>query len=226
MVPATRFLMKMDSHTRGLGPRNLLQGLVAGTSPLVCADLKKFCSLDPAPTTLVVSYLEVLLPVITRMINCSLTCSHFPGVWKEAIVVPLLKKFGLLSDFTNLRPVSNLQFVSKLTERTVCDQTHAHLVKHELYPILQSAYRKGHSTETALLKVQNDILMSMDRQRVSLLILLDLSAAFDTVNHCVLLDRLRTSFGIRGLALQWFESIYQTEHSGFLLIRLYLMRLV
>ena len=134
------------------------------------------------------------------------TNTLFPDCWKEALVSPLLKKSGVLSEFTNLRPVSNLQYVSKLTERVVFDQTHAHLTSHGLYPPFQSAYRKCHSTETALLKVQNDILMNLDSQCVTLLVLLDLSAAFDTVDHGVLLNRLNTSFGVRGSALQWFTS--------------------
>ena len=78
--------------------------------------------------------------------------------------------------------------------------------KHDLYPSLQSAYRKNHSTETALLKVTNDILMEMNSQHAVLLVLLDLSAAFDTVDHCFLLRRLQTSFGISGTPLDWFKS--------------------
>ena len=84
----------------------------------------------------------------------------------------------MLSDFTNLRPVSNLQYVSKLMECAVFDQTHEHLTSHGLYPPFQSAYHERHSTETTLLKVQNDILMDLEPQRITLLILLDLSAAF------------------------------------------------
>ena len=70
--------------------------------------------------------------------------------------------------------------MSKLVERAVFDQVHAHLSEHDLYPLLQTAYRRGHSTETALLKIYNDMLMAMNRQDVVLLVLLDLSAAFDT----------------------------------------------
>ena len=101
--------------------------------------------------------------------------------WKEAIVTPILKNPSLTSEFSNLRPISNLQFISKLTERAVFDQLQTHMLDHALYPLLQSAYRKSHSTETALIKVQNDILMNMDHQQVTLLVLLDLSAAFDTI---------------------------------------------
>ena len=124
---------------------------------------------------------------------------------KKPLLILSTKKAGI-NDFTNLRPVSNLQYVSKLVERAVFDQVHAHLSEHDLYPLLQTAYRRGHSTETALLKIYNDILMAMNRQDVVLLVLLDLSAAFDTVEHSVLLSRLSTSFGIRGTALEWFAS--------------------
>ena len=91
-------------------------------------------------------------------------------------------------------------------ERAVYNQTKEYLVRSELYPTLPSAYGAGHSTETALLKVHNDILLNMDHQRVTLLVLLDLSSAYDTVNHEVLLRRLEVTFGIADPALQWFRS--------------------
>ena len=94
---------------------------------------------------------------------------------------------------------------------------HKYNSNHSLYPLLQSAYPLGHSTETALLKVHNDLLMNMDAQRVTLLVLLDLSAAFDTVDYEVLLHRLRSSFGIRGTALRWFTSYLSSrwQHVSF-----------
>ena len=79
--------------------------------------------MDPMPTSLVVGCLDVLLPVITRIVNSSLSSGYFPAEWKEALVSPLLKKAGLDPVFKNLRPVSNPQFLSKLTERAVFDQT-------------------------------------------------------------------------------------------------------
>ena len=167
---------------------------------------KKSCPLDPPPKTLVVSCLAVLLPVITGMINSSLTTGNFPDDWKKAVVSPLLKSPGLFADFSNLRPIGNLQYVSKLTKRAVFKQTHPHMEKHGLYPLLQSAYRKYHSSQTALLKAHNDILMNVVSRHMTLLVLLDLSAAFDTVDHDVLLNRLSTSFGVRGSALHWFAS--------------------
>jgi len=138
------------------------------------------------------------------MINLSLESGVFPENWKQADVRPRLKKSGLEVAFKNLRPISNLSFTSKLTERVVFNQMHNHMKFHNLYPEAQSAYREFHSTETALLRVKNDILMNMNKKHVTLLVLLDLSAAFDTVDHSILLDRLHSSFGILGPVLSWF----------------------
>ena len=173
---------------------------------LIASSKSTSCCLDPIPTHLLKSCSGPLIPVITKIINNSLELGIFPECWKEAIVIPLLKKLGLDSIFKNLRPVSNLAYVSKLIERAVFNQTYDHLVRSGLYPLLQSAYRKYHSTETALVKVANDILLNMNSQRVTLLVLLDLSAAFDTVDHSILLQRLMADFGIRGKALGWFSS--------------------
>ena len=111
--------------------------------------------------------------MITAMVNLSLKEGYFSSKWKDALVKPLLKKAGLSMDYKNLRPVSNLQFVSKETERTVFNQLHKNFEDNDLYPVVQSAYRKQHSTETALLRVVNDILHNMNGQHVTLLVLLD-----------------------------------------------------
>ena len=158
------------------------------------------------PTSLVIDCIDALLPIITKMINLSLETGLFADDWKCALVLPLLKKPGLDLLYKNYRPVSNLQYVSKLTEKVVFDQINTHMMTHSLYPEFQSAYRKNHSTETALVRVTNDILMKMNTQEVTLLVMLDLSAAFDTVNHNILLTRLNEELGICGLALEWFKS--------------------
>ena len=106
---------------------------------LIGKSSKKTCSLDPMPTPLVVECLDPLLPVITRMINLSLQCRTFPDDWKLADVKPRLKKTGAEALFTNLRPISNLSFASKLTERAVFAQIHDHLITNKLYPKAQSA---------------------------------------------------------------------------------------
>ena len=135
---------------------------------------KKSCALNPIRTPLLVKCIDVVLLVITKMVNISLESDHFPSAWKKALVRSILKKHGLDTVFKNYWPVSNLSFISKVTERGVFLQIDNHMKKHDLYPSLQSAYRKNHSTETALLKVTNDILMEMNSQHAVLLVLLDL----------------------------------------------------
>ena len=130
----------------------------------------------------------------------------FPLFWKLALVKPLLKKDGLDPIFKNYRPVSNLAYASKLVETVVAKQLQHYLFSNDLFAISQSTYRPNHSTETALLKVTNDILLNMNDQRVTLLLLLDLSAAFDTVDHDTLLHRLQFPFGVIGKVLSWFSS--------------------
>ena len=119
---------------------------------------------------------------------------------------PLRKDVDHGNAFTNLRLISNLSYISKLTEKAVFQQLNKHLSLHKLYRKLQSAYRKYHSTETALPEVTNDILVNMNSQRASLLVLLDLSAAFDTIDHFILLNRLKYNLGVSGTALAWFSS--------------------
>ena len=145
----------------------------------------------------------MLLPVLTRMVNSQ--SGHFPDNWKQADVYPRLKKPNAEVIFNNLRLISNLSFVSKITERAVFSQVHDHLTVQRLYPKAQSSYREFHSTETALLRIKNGILMNMDQQNVTLLVLLDLSTAFDTVDHAILLDHLYSNFGITSQALFWFK---------------------
>ena len=144
------------------------------------------------PTPLVVNCIDSRLPIITKFINLSLSTGSFSDEWKCATVNPLLKKVGLDLIFNNYCPVSNLQYISKLTERAVYEQVHRHVEMSNIYPLHQSAYIKQHSTDTALLKVMNDILLKLNSQNVTLLVMLDLhvSAVFDTVNHKILLERL------------------------------------
>ncbi len=164
------------------------------------------CELDPIPTALLKDSIDIILPVLTRMINLSLQTGVFPDEWKLALIIPLIKKYGLEHIFNNYRPVSNLPFVAKLTERAVIKQDTDHMDNNCPLPDCSSAYRSGHSTETALIKVHADILGNMERQQVTLLVLIDLSAAFDTVDHDIALNLLHSKFGISGLFLDWHRS--------------------
>jgi hypothetical protein len=129
---------------------------------------------------------------------------------KLALVTPLLKKPNIDPEIlSNYRPVSNLSFLSKLIERVVVKPLYAHLESDSeslLVPV-QSAYRPYHSTETALLKVFNDLLLSVDENGTGVVMaFLDQSAAFDLVDHNILIGRLAVRFGFRGLSLAWFQS--------------------
>ena len=177
----------------------------------------KTCELDPVPSSLIKSSIHILTPVLKKLVNTSLTTGHFCSSWKRAIIRPKLKKPDLDPVYSNYRPLSNLSFVSKITEKAASAQIVEHLSAHHLFPVMQSAYRKFHSTETALLKVKNDILLNMNRQHITLLVLLDLSSAFDTVDHNILLHRLHTCFGISHSALSWFES-YLSDRRQFVSI--------
>ena len=136
-----------------------------------------------------------------------------PDSFKHAVVRPLLKKQNMPpNELKNYRPVSNLPFLSKILEKVVLSQLKGHLLKYNLLDSHQSAYREFHNTETALLKVQNDLLCAADKSDISILALLDLSAAFDTIDHHILLERLRITMGLSGTVLSWFES-YVTGRS-------------
>ena len=139
--------------------------------------------------------------------NLSFEEGYVPDNLKIALILPLLKKLGLDPEvLKNFRPVSNLPYLSKLLERLAAVRLVDHMFLHQLHELFQSSYKKFHSTETALLKIQSDILGALDGGKCVLLIMLDLSAAFDTIDHSVLLTRLQKEIGLHGKVLQWFES--------------------
>jgi len=169
-----------------------------------CAN--KHCDLDPMPTSLVKLALPQLSPLVTSIMNTSIKTGVYPSSYKQALVTPLLKKPKLDPELCkNYRPVSNLGFLSKILEKVVAAQLDQHLTRNGLHEPYQSAYRAGHSTETTMLRLYNDVVIALGEKKVVLLVMLDLSAAFDTVNYKCLLSILH-ELGVRGTVLQWFES--------------------
>ena len=167
----------------------------------------KSCSLDPAPTWIVKDSVDELIPMVTILVNLSLQSANVPDSMKQALVTPLLKKDDLDPEvLKNYRPVSNLSFLSKVLERVVAARLTNYMTINQLHEPMQSAYRACHSTETALVRVQNDILHTLDQGGAAILVLLDLSAAFDTIDHSILLSRMESVLGVKGSALQWFKS--------------------
>ena len=175
----------------------------------------KTCKLDPIPAALLKEALPVLLPTITQIINLSLQKATIPSELKRAIVIPSIKKPSLDPNIlANYRPISNLPFISKVLERVVAQQLQQYLQENELYDTLQSAYRANHSTETALLKVFNDIMLNIDQGHETILCLLDLSSAFDTIDHKILLNRLEQRFGLTKNALAWLTSYLENRYQS------------
>ena len=171
----------------------------------------KSCCLDPLPSNILFQHIDLFIDCITSIVNDSLANGLMPLCYRKAVISPLLKKPNLdVNILKNYRPVSNLPFLSKVIEKAVALQLNEHLNKNDLFEQHQSAYRKCHNTETALVKITNDLLLSADNKDVSILVLLDLSAAFDTIDHCILIDRLRDCFGLDGTVLNWLKS-YLTE---------------
>ena len=144
----------------------------------------KSCLLDPWPTFLVKECLDILLPSVTKLVNCSLTEGAVPGGLKKAIVSPLIKKCSLPPDeLKNYRPISGLSFISKLVECVVASQLNDHVASNGLENVSQSAYKQGHSTETALLSIKSEVHLALARGEATSVVLLDQSAAFDTIDH-------------------------------------------
>ena len=150
---------------------------------------------------------------ITDIVNLSLSTGCFPPNFKQSIVTPLLKKPSLdKENSANYRPISNLSFLSKLVERIVKIRLDHHLASNSLYNPFQSAYTRYHSTETTLLAVHDSLIQAIAHQQVTCLCLLDLSAAFDIIDHDILIHRLSTWFGITDVAISWFWSYLANRH--------------
>ena len=165
------------------------------------------CPLDPIPTTFFKTIFNSVSKDILEIINCSLLTGIFPSELKTAVVKPLLKKSNLDSSvLKNFRPISNLPFLSKILEKIVFRQLNNFLDANCPLDTFQSGFRSNHSTETALVKVVNDLRINADSKKLSILALLDLSAAFDTVDHDILIDRLENWVGLAGPVLNWFRT--------------------
>ena len=166
----------------------------------------KSCEIDPLPTTLLKKVLPNVIRPITLIVNSSITKGIFAMTWKTTIIRPLLKKSGLALQVNNFIPVSNLSFLSQVVECAVLQQFNKHCKDQYLVLDYQSAYQPNYSRETALVKIVNDILWAMENKKVTTLMAIDLSTAFDTVDHSILIVVLRERFGINDTTLSWFKS--------------------
>ena len=146
---------------------------------------------------------KILTP-LTLTINQSLTTGIFPDELKIAKVLPIYKKDDNAL-FDNYRPISILPAISKIFERIVFNQLYNYFVLNKLLYYSQHGFRKLHSTETATLEFTDKIIQHLDSGNLPVAIFIDLSKAFDTIDHQILLNKLHY-YGIRGTALHWFKS--------------------
>ena len=161
---------------------------------------------DIFPADVQTKSIDVLIPYLTKVVNLSISTGSFEGL-KHAAVRPLLKPDDVDPEkLSSYRPISNLTFLSKLVERVVLSRLQNHMDAINFKCDNQFGYKKNHSTETLLIKLLNDILVGLDASSGVVLILIDLSAAFDTVNINKLINILHSQLNISGVALKWFKS--------------------
>ncbi|XP_072039764.1 uncharacterized protein [Amphiura filiformis] len=167
----------------------------------------KSCLLDPIPTWLLKDHSTLFIPILAEIVNVSFNTGIFPDSLKDAIITPVIKKQSMDPNILkNYRPISNIKVVAKVAEMVASSRLTEHLNQNNLNESFQSAYKPLHSTETALLRVKNDIASAIDNKNAVFLVMLDLSAAFDTIDHTIFVNRLCHTFHIQGCALQWFAS--------------------
>jgi len=183
-------------------------------SQLIRAASPKSSPLDCMPTPLLKATVDVMAPLLTQLANLSFTAGVFPTRYKLGLghVIPLLKKPSLSKDDpANNRPITNVCTFSKILEQLALKHLQPHVLESGNYSRFQSAYRSGYSTKTTLLKIVNDIRTVAGEGRCTALLVLDISAAFDAVNHSLLCQWLQHTFGMNGSALDWLRSFVSSR---------------
>ena len=179
-------------------PFNSLHPVTSAEVTKMISSIKaKSSPMDFIPTSVIKLCPAVFSEIISKLANLSFSQGSFSSRFKLAQATSLLKKVGLNRDApSSYRPISNFNNISKILERLFLSRLQSHISSCQNFNPTQSAYRKHHSTETALLRTTNNVFQSMDHGNSTILVSLDLSAAFDTIHHQTLIDRLYNSFGI------------------------------
>ena len=159
---------------------------------------------DHISTKLLKSIQHVLIPAITHIINQSINTGIFPDQLKIAKVVPIFKKKDNMN-IENYRPISLLPSISKIFEKIAYNQIYAYLTDNNILYQSQYGFRAKHSTEYAALELTDQIISSLDQGNTPIAIFLDLSKAFDTLDHSILIRKLKY-YGIKNKTLEWFSS--------------------
>ena len=200
-----RYMYKEETFQTKMRLKKFSHVFYTDIKELVATTPSKSCKLDPIPTALLKSNIGVPALVIADIVNISLGNGKVCQDLKEALLRPLVKgnlDYNLLPSF---HPVSDLSYLSKLTEHVVAKQIIRYTKTTNQMEPYQSAYREHFSTETALLRVKSDILEAINKKEIMCLVMLDLSAAFDSLEHSLILTHLKYCFGITDTCLKWFE---------------------
>ena len=222
---------KVEKPTANIASEHVTSTLVTGTTAATFSSFEKVsqltvkecilisapmsCELDPIPSKLLIECLDSILPSLTDLFNSSLVSGICPQCIKSALVTSILKKRCFYHNYlNNYRPVSNLCFIAKILEKLIISQASSNINSHNLCNTCQSAYRPGHSTETAHQKVVYDLFRSRIKGSISVLALLDFSSTFDAIDHTILVHRLHTDFGFTDTVPQWFSS-YLTDRTHY-----------
>ncbi|XP_065662993.1 uncharacterized protein LOC136085599 [Hydra vulgaris] len=183
-------------------------------SKIIKAFRPKTAPLDNIPTNILKSGSELFSPIIAHLANLSFKSGIFPASYKVAQKTPIPKESGLTEfDLSNLRPISNLNTVSKILENLALSCLLPPVTSSINFNPLQSDFRSNHSTETALLKICNDIRLNIDDALNTILLSLDISSAFDTIDHSLLIDRIKDEFGVTDIAQNWLTSYLHSRKS-------------
>jgi hypothetical protein len=205
-LPKSDPLSKMKEH---LGERKLQFKLRTVTSNQVRKIIKNLkntnsTGTDTISTKVVKAAMEVLAEPLTCIVNTSIMSGTFPDMWKLAKVIPILKK-GDSKLVENYRPVSILNVTSKILEEAVRQQVSTFFERNNLFPKNQHGFRPNRSTTTALIALQNHLISQKAQGKTTGMLLWDLSAAFDTLDHGIFLDKL-AMYGLDKIGVSWFKS--------------------
>ncbi|CAH1239100.1 Hypp5710 [Branchiostoma lanceolatum] len=174
------------------------------TQELLALKSDKATGLDQLNNRLLKSAAQEIAPSLTTIINASIQTSEFPEDWKNARLSPI-HKAGDRDAPNNYRPISILPAVSKILERAVHTQLYDYMTTNNILSEVQSGFRPGHSTQTAVHLLTERWYKAMNEGELTGAVFIDLSKAFDTLDHTILLQKM-SRYGIQGPAFDWFQS--------------------